>query len=93
MGRDNGCVLVILSSVEANAKKLKSVADTCPDLWCILADASGEDQSVQSAQDSGKGPDTFLDLVAKQCQRVGSPRILSDAASSFAGNMPSGPLA
>jgi len=49
------------------------IADPGPDYGCVLADAAREHQRVQPTQSRSECADPFLDLVAKERNRLSSP--------------------
>ena len=82
--RNQRRILRIALLVEFDAQKTESVADPLPDGRCVLADAAGEHQRVQSAQRRRECADPFLCLVAKQRDRFGRPNILRFALEQVA---------
>ena len=74
--RNQRCILRIALLVQFDAEKAESVADPLPDERRVFADASGEDERVQSAERGGEGADPFLRLVAKQRHGLRRPHVI-----------------
>ena len=52
--------------MQFNAEKAQPLTDARAHEWCIFADASCEDERVQSTQRRGEGADPLFRLITKQ---------------------------
>ena len=64
--RNQRRILRIALRIEFDAEEAESVADPRPDERRVFADASCEDERVQSTERRGEGADPLLRLIAKQ---------------------------
>ena len=68
-------VLRVAGGVEFDAEVAESFAYASANGRAVFPNAGGEHQRVQSAEGGGKCADPFLDLIAKQRDRLGRPRV------------------
>src|ERR1700682_2034754 len=58
--------LRIARRIQLNAEEAQPLTDARADEWRVLADASWEDERLQSPERSGEGSDPLLHLITKQ---------------------------
>src|SRR6185295_14409463 len=61
--------------VDFDAEKLEAGADAGANVGGVLADATGENDGVESAERGGERADPFLRLVAEHSQSLGGARV------------------
>ena len=69
-------VLRVSIFIEFDSKKSQPIANPGANRGSVLPDATSEHQHVQSAQRRRECTDPFLDLIAKQRDRLSRPHVL-----------------